>query len=128
MEEYQPEKIILFGSYARGETDEYGDLDFVVIKKTGKRFLERLIEVAKLIGNDLGNGEGFVYTPKAIGNLWRLIDIVNHEMVIPLYRTAGCCLTNRNLSCQNRNISCHTFRISHVGIPIHNIPQSSQLY
>ena len=71
LKEYQPEKIILFGYYARGETDEYSDLDFVVIfkKKTGKRFLERVIEVAKLIGNDLGNGDGFVYTPKAIGNL-----------------------------------------------------------
>jgi predicted nucleotidyltransferase len=69
LKEYQPEKIILFGSYARGETDEYSNLDFVVIKKTGKRFLERLIQVAKLIGTDLGNGDGFVYTPKAIGNL-----------------------------------------------------------
>ena len=65
LKEYQPDKIILFGSYARGESDEYSDLDFVVIKKkTGKRFLERLIEVAKLIDNDLGNVDVFVYTPE----------------------------------------------------------------
>jgi predicted nucleotidyltransferase len=64
LKEYQPEKIILFGSYARGESDEYSDLDFVVIKKTAKRFLERLIEVAKLIDNDLGNVDVFVYTPE----------------------------------------------------------------
>ncbi len=64
LKEYQPERIILFGSYARGEADEYSDLDFVVIKKTGKRFLERLIEVAKLIDNDLGNVDVFVYTPE----------------------------------------------------------------
>jgi predicted nucleotidyltransferase len=29
LKEYQPDKIILFGSYARGETDEYSDLDFM---------------------------------------------------------------------------------------------------
>jgi len=44
--------------------DEYSDLDFVVIKKTAKRFLERLIEVAKLIDNDLGKVDVFVYTPE----------------------------------------------------------------
>jgi predicted nucleotidyltransferase len=64
LKEYQPEKIILFGSYARDETDEYSDLDFVLIKKTDKRFLERLIEVAKLIDNDLGDVDVFVYTPE----------------------------------------------------------------
>ncbi len=61
---YEPEKIIAFGSYVRGETDEYSDLDFVVIKKTDKRFLERLIEVAKLIDYDLGQVDVFVYTPE----------------------------------------------------------------
>jgi predicted nucleotidyltransferase len=64
LKEYQPEKIILFGSFARNETDEYSDLDFVLIKKTDKRFLERLIEVAKLIDNDLGEVDVFVYTPE----------------------------------------------------------------
>ena len=64
LKRYNPEKIIIFGSYVRGEMDEYSDLDFVVIKKTGKRFLERLIEVAKLIDNDLGKVDVFVYTPK----------------------------------------------------------------
>ncbi|MDZ7262577.1 MAG: nucleotidyltransferase domain-containing protein [candidate division KSB1 bacterium] len=39
LKRYEPEKIILFGSYARGEVDESSDVDFVVIKKTDKRFL-----------------------------------------------------------------------------------------
>jgi len=60
---YNPEKIIIFGSYVRGEMDEYSDLDFVVIKKTKKRFIRRLIEVAKLIDNNLGKVDVFVYTP-----------------------------------------------------------------
>jgi predicted nucleotidyltransferase len=64
IKKYRPEKIILFGSYVRGDSDEYSDLDFVVVKKTKKRFLERLIEVAKLIDNDLGKVDVFVYTPE----------------------------------------------------------------
>jgi predicted nucleotidyltransferase len=31
--QYEPEKIIIFGSYVRDEMDEYSNLDFVVIKK-----------------------------------------------------------------------------------------------
>lgn len=60
---YNPQKIIIFGSYTRGETDEYSDLDFVVIKKTKKRFIRRLIEVAKLIDYKHGQVDVFVYTP-----------------------------------------------------------------
>jgi predicted nucleotidyltransferase len=63
IKKYKPEKIILFGSAVRSELDEYSDYDFVVIKKTDKNFLERLIEVAKLIDNDLGKVDVFVYTP-----------------------------------------------------------------
>ena len=40
---YNPERVILFGSYARGDVDEYSDVDVVVIKQTERRFLERLI-------------------------------------------------------------------------------------
>jgi predicted nucleotidyltransferase len=39
---YDPEKIILFGSRARGEADSYSDYDVVVIKTTDRPFLERL--------------------------------------------------------------------------------------
>jgi len=64
LKRYNPEKVIIFGSYVRGEMDECSDLDFVVIKKTKRRFIERLIEVAKLIPNDLGKVDVFVYTPE----------------------------------------------------------------
>ena len=60
----QPEKIILFGSYATGQADEYSDLDFVVIKKTDKRFIERLVETSRIIGFDLGKIDVFVYSPE----------------------------------------------------------------
>ncbi len=64
IKKYDPEKIIMFGSHGRGEADEYSDLDFVVIKRTEKRFIERLIEIAKLMDNDLDKVDVFVYTPE----------------------------------------------------------------
>lgn len=64
LKRYEPEQIIAFGSYIRGEADEYSDFDFVIIKRTDKRFLERLIEVGELIDRDLGKVDVFVYTPE----------------------------------------------------------------
>jgi len=39
---YHPQKIILFGSAARGEADAESDLDLLVIKETREPFVERL--------------------------------------------------------------------------------------
>jgi predicted nucleotidyltransferase len=48
-DEYQPEKIILFGSRIWGEPDEDSDLDVLVIKETDKRELDRMREVSRLV-------------------------------------------------------------------------------
>jgi predicted nucleotidyltransferase len=66
LRKYQPEAVILFGSYARGEADRNSDLDLVVIKNTRKRFLQRMIEVARLIDNDAGKVDAIVYTPQEL--------------------------------------------------------------
>jgi len=47
--EYQPEKIILFGSYAYGEPREESDIDLFIIKDTDKRRIDRFVEVKKLV-------------------------------------------------------------------------------
>ena len=47
---YQPERVYVFGSWARGEADELSDLDLVVIKSTTVPFFERLREVSRLLG------------------------------------------------------------------------------
>ena len=37
VKEYQPEKIILFGSWAWGEPHEWSDVDLFIIKRSEKR-------------------------------------------------------------------------------------------
>jgi predicted nucleotidyltransferase len=49
--EYQPEKIILFGSYAYGKPTEDSDIDLFIIKDTDKRRIDRFIEVSPLVEN-----------------------------------------------------------------------------
>lgn len=62
---YEPEKIILFGSAARGDTDEYSDIDLIVIKNTDRRFVQRLVDVTAFLPLDIGV-DVFVYTPQEI--------------------------------------------------------------
>ena len=61
VEGYGPvERILLFGSAARGEQDAFSDLDLIIIKQTSERFLRRLLAVPELpVEADV-----FVYTPE----------------------------------------------------------------
>jgi len=49
LRKYNPEKVILFGSHARESHDQYSDVDLIIIKKTKKRFLDRIKEVLLII-------------------------------------------------------------------------------
>lgn len=62
-ERYNPEKIILFGSRAKGDTDEYSDLDLILIKETDKSFVERLVDPILLRILPLKT-DCLVYTPE----------------------------------------------------------------
>jgi predicted nucleotidyltransferase len=48
VEGYDPEKIIIFGSYARGDWTEDSDLDLLVVKETDERPFERIGAVSSL--------------------------------------------------------------------------------
>jgi len=61
---YQPEKIILFGSVARGDADEYSDIDLIVVKQSDQRFVERLVEVMAFLPRDVVKADVLVYTPE----------------------------------------------------------------
>lgn len=62
---YKPEKIILFGSAARGEAHDDSDLDLFLVKQTDKPFFDRAAFARRLFHSqwpvDL-----VVYTPKEL--------------------------------------------------------------
>ena len=66
--EYDPQKVILFGSMAGGEIHEWSDIDLVIVKDTPKRFLARLKEVALLCRAPVGV-DYLVYTPQEFERL-----------------------------------------------------------
>jgi predicted nucleotidyltransferase len=53
--EYRAEKVILFGSYAKGNASQDSDVDLLVIAPTKERFFERMASVRRLI-RDLRDG------------------------------------------------------------------------
>jgi predicted nucleotidyltransferase len=53
--EYKAERVILFGSYAKGKATEESDMDILIIAPTTERFFERMATVKRLI-RDLRNG------------------------------------------------------------------------
>lgn len=69
LKKYSPDKIILFGSQARGEVDRFSDFDILILKETEKRFLERLREAALLLRNTLPPVNLFVYNSKEFKNM-----------------------------------------------------------
>lgn len=62
---YQPEKIILFGSFARNDFHEGSDIDIIIIKETSKRFLDRIGDILALYQGRQGL-EVLVYTPQEV--------------------------------------------------------------
>ena len=64
--EYEPEKIILYGSYAYGKPTRDSDIDLFIVKDTDKRRVDRFVEVSRLIyepGRHISISP-LVYTPE----------------------------------------------------------------
>ena len=68
VDQYAPQKVILFGSMAGGDIHEWSDIDLVIVKDTPKRFLARLKEVALLCRAPVGV-DYLVYTPQEFDQL-----------------------------------------------------------
>lgn len=62
---YQPEKIILFGSFASGRTHKWSDIDLVAVKKTNKRFYDRIGEISTFLPHNFPI-DILVYTPEEL--------------------------------------------------------------
>lgn len=63
MRAYDPLRVIVFGSFARGDTHEGSDLDLIVVKETDERFFDR---IGRVRDSTCGMGldvRPLVYTP-----------------------------------------------------------------
>lgn len=63
---YNPDKIILFGSYAAGNPNEDSDLDLLVVKDSDLPRPQRTILVRKMLFGSMVPIDLIVYTPKEI--------------------------------------------------------------
>jgi predicted nucleotidyltransferase len=90
-EKFNPQKIILFGSYARGNPRPESDIDLLVIMETEMREIEQAIAICQqldyLFGLDL-----IVYTQKHLAERvemgdWFLRDVLKEGKV--LYEASG---------------------------------------
>ncbi len=70
---YRPEKVILYGSAVKGKTNEDSDVDMLIIKKTKRRFVDRISDVLRLCEYDIPF-EPIVYTPEEIEERIKLGD------------------------------------------------------
>jgi predicted nucleotidyltransferase len=64
LQQAEPLRIYLFGSWARGEMDEFSDIDVVVIMHTELPFLERALTLSLNLPLTLGGVDLLVYTPE----------------------------------------------------------------
>jgi len=74
IEKYGPEKIILFGSAARGDRDQSNDLDFLIIKQDVPFYgIDRMRELDELIDRNVA-ADMLVYRPDEFEDRIRLGD------------------------------------------------------
>ncbi|MBC7216934.1 MAG: nucleotidyltransferase domain-containing protein [Candidatus Caldatribacterium sp.] len=73
------EKIILFGSFGRGEIGARSDIDLIVVEKTEKPFLERLDELYRVIVPRVSM-DILVYTPEELEELEKRSSFVRQAL------------------------------------------------
>jgi HEPN domain-containing protein/predicted nucleotidyltransferase len=69
---YDPERIILFGSYDEKSLRNGSDIDLIVIKQTDKRLIERQMEVERIICDRLLPLDIIVYTSEEVRFLYSI--------------------------------------------------------
>lgn len=67
---YRPERVLLFGSLAHGRVHRWSDIDVAIVKKTRRRFLDRIGEVLRLVRPSVGFNV-VVYTPQEVARMER---------------------------------------------------------
>lgn len=103
--EYQPDKIILFGSYAYGTPDRDSDIDLLIIKDTQDRPIDRRVAVRRIVSDPKRfiPFEPIVLTPKEVNERLEIGDQFIKEILRKgevIYAARGVPLSKRLV--QNR--------------------------
>jgi len=82
-EEYKPEKIILFGSYAYGKPTIHSDIDLLIIKNTKARHIDRAVRIREIVREENRHVaiEPLVYTPEEINKRLKIEDDFIKEII-----------------------------------------------
>ena len=79
---YQPDKIILFGSCARGNAGKNSDIDLLIVKKTDLDMHQRILEIQDIVPHNFPL-DIIVYTPEEFeknkNNKWSFLYRVMKE-------------------------------------------------
>lgn len=83
IERFHPKRIILFGSYARGEARPDSDMDLFIEMESTKRPPDRAIAVSEVFGLRPWPMDIVVYTPEEVRRLHRvngtLLSVIEKE-------------------------------------------------
>ena len=85
---YDPEKIILFGSFASNTQKDNSDLDLFIIKNTDESYFNRMRKVRNMIHPYPCAIDLFVYTPDEFENnkhIQSLLPFIVNENGVVLY-------------------------------------------
>lgn len=77
---YQPEKVIMYGSQVSGKTHEWSDVDLVAIKKTNKKFRDRIGEASAAVDHILPI-DILVYTPEEFKKMSKESSFIKDEVI-----------------------------------------------
>ncbi len=82
--EYQPERVILFGSWATGRADQESDIDLLIIKRTDEAFIDRWMRVRKILTdrNRLTPLDTWVLTPEEFDRRIKRHDPLIEEIML----------------------------------------------
>lgn len=86
---YNPQEIILFGSYSNGRQERDSDVDILIIKETEDKYRERTLKVRRILSeeNSIIGMDIIVYTPEEISKRMEIGDsflskILNEGIVL----------------------------------------------
>src|SRR4030042_1553741 len=87
VKKYEPEKIILYGSFASGEPTKDSDVDLFIVKRTKKKRTQRHLEIDRMLLDRTLPLDILIYTPEEIKNRLSLGDffienIINQGKII----------------------------------------------